>query len=135
MADLTITPANVETVDGVVRHGTAGGTITAGMPVRFNAGELVAANDSSAADAAVAGIALHGASDGQPLAYQDSGTIDIGATVEVGKVYVLSGAGGIAPVDDIAGAEFVTVIGVGVTAANIKLGILASGVAAAGAVA
>lgn len=135
MADLTITPANVATVDGVVRHGTAGGTITAGQAVRFSSGELVAASDSSAANAAVAGIALHAASDGQPLAYQDSGTIDIGATVAIGKVYVLSTSGGIAPVDDIAGSEFVTVIGIGVTAANIKLGINASGIAAAGAVA
>ena len=134
MTDLSITAANVATVDGIVRHGTAGGTITAGMAVRFSSGELIAATDTSAATAAVAGIALHAASDGQPLAYQETGTIDIGATVAIGKVYVVSASGGIAPIDDIAGTEYVTIIGVGVTAANIKLGINASGVAAAGAV-
>lgn len=134
MADLTITASSVALVSGITRHGTAGGTLTAGQPVRLSSGELVAASDASAAAAAVAGIALHGASDGQPIAYQDSGVIAIGATVAVGKVYVLSTSGGIAPVDDVASSEFITVLGVGVTAANIKLGINASGVAAADAV-
>lgn len=134
MADISITPANVALVDGVVRHDTAGATIAAGEAVRLSGGEVVLASDASAAAAAVAGIALNSASDGQPVAYQETGTIAIGGTVAVGKVYVLSTAGGIAPVDDVASSEFITVIGVGVTAADIKLGINASGVAAADAV-
>lgn len=134
MADITVTPANVATVSGTVRHGTAGGTITAGMAVRTSSGELIAATDTSAANAAVAGIALNGASDGQPVSYQDTGVIAIGGTVSVGKVYVLSASGGIAPVDDIAGTEFITIIGVGITTSQIKLSINASGVAAAAAV-
>jgi hypothetical protein len=97
MADLSVTPANVVTVDGTVRRGVAGGTVTAGQPVRFSSNELIAATDASAAGAAVAGIALHGASDNQPLAYQTTGTINIGATVAVGKVYVLSTSGAISP--------------------------------------
>lgn len=134
MADLSITAADVALVDGVTRHGTAGATIAAGDAVRVTGGEVLLASDASAAAAACTGVALNAASDGQPVAYQESGTIDMGATVAVGKVYVLSTDGGIAPVDDIATGEYITVIGVGVTTANIKLGLNASGVQAAGAV-
>ena len=134
MADLAITAANVAG-SGDQRQGVAGGSITAGQPVRKSGSQLIAASDASAADAAVVGIALHAASSGQPLVYLASGNIDLGATLAIGKVYVLSTSGGIAPVDDIAGGEFVTVLGVATTASNLKIGFVHSGVAAAGAVA
>jgi hypothetical protein len=65
---------------------------------------------------------------------QTAGDITIGGTVAVGKPYVLGTAGGIIPVDDIAGGEFVTYVGVGKTSSVLTLGFLAGGVAAAGAV-
>lgn len=134
MADLSITAGNV-IGSGTRLAGVAGGTVTAGMAVQKNSGnEIVAASDDSAVNAACVGIALNGASDGQPVEYQASGLINLGATVAVGKVYVVSTSGGIAPVDDIAGGEYVTVIGVGVTASSFMMGIVKSGVAAAGAV-
>jgi hypothetical protein len=134
MADLTITAASVANLSGIGKRlsGTAGGTITAGMPVRVGTnGRLVASANTSAANAKVDGIALNGASDGQPVSYQAEGSVNLGATLAVGKVYVLSAAGLISPVDDVAAADFVTVIGVGVTASSLKLGICASDVAAA----
>lgn len=135
MADLSITAGSV------VGYGPrltriAGGTITAGQPIRVDAsGNVVAASDDSAANAAVAGIALNGGSAGQPISYQEVDLMDLGATLAVGKPYVLSTSGGIAPVDDIAGGEYVTMLGIATAADRLKLGINASGVAAAGAVA
>ncbi len=134
MTDLTITAASVANLSGVGKRllGTAGGTITAGMPVRFGTnGRLIASANTSLAAAKVDGIALNSASDGQPLSYQAEGSINLGATLAIGKVYVLSAAGLISPVDDVTAADFVTVIGVGITAASLKLGICASDVAAA----
>lgn len=134
MADLSITAANVESF-GQQGEGIAGATITAGQVVRKDTdGKLVLASDNSATNAAAEGIALNGASDGQPLKYHRSGLIDLGATIAVGKVYVLSTSGAIAPVDDIAGGEYITVIGVGTAADRMRVGIIQSGVAAAAAV-
>jgi hypothetical protein len=133
MADLTQTATSVigygERLTGIL-----GGTVTAGMPVRLSSGTFVAATDASLAGAAVEGIALSGGATGQPFIYQKGGNINLGATLAVGKVYVLSTAGAIAPVDDIAGSEFVTVLGIATTAALLKMGIVQGGVAAAGAV-
>lgn len=134
MADLSITAADVIGT-GVKETLTAGGTVTRGLAVRKNtSGQIVAASDDSAANAEVYGIALNDAASGQPVEVQKSGPIDLGATLAIGKVYVLSTAGAIAPVDDIAGGEFVTVIGVASAADNLVMGITKSGVAAAGAV-
>lgn len=135
MADLTITAANVRSY-GTVAHGSAGGTITAGLTLRLNTtGQLVSASDDSAGNSAVVGIALHAASANQPLSYHIGGLIDLGATIAIGKVYVASTSGAIAPVDDIAGGEFVTVVGVGITASRMLYVPIVGGVAAAGAVA
>lgn len=134
MADLSITAASVATLSGKSTRtvGTAGGTITAGMPVYINASNaVVAAANTSALLAEAVGIALNGASSGQPVSYQTRGNINLGATIAIGKVYVLSAAGLISPVDDVVATDFVTVLGVGITASNFKIGIVVAGVAAA----
>jgi hypothetical protein len=134
MADLSVTAANVR---GYGQHitGTLGGTVTAGQPVRKQAdGTFIAATDASLAGSQVEGIALTGGGSGQPFIYQKGGNINPGATVAVGKVYVLSTSGGIAPVDDIASSEYITVIGVGISTSLIKMGIIVSDVQAAAAV-
>lgn len=133
MADLTQTATSVIGY-GEKLPGVLGGTVAAGMPVRLSSGAFIAATDASLAGAAVEGIALSGGATGQPFTYQKAGNINLGATLAVGKVYVLSTAGAIAPVDDIAGSEFVTVLGIATTTALLKMGIVQSGVAAAGAV-
>lgn len=134
MADLSQTATSVIGY-GEAIHGKLGGTVAAGMPVRVQTDlTFIAATDATAAGAAVDGIALSGGAVGQPFTYQKGGNINLGATVAAGKVYVLSTAGAIAPVDDIAGSEFITVLGIGISTSLVKMGIVQSGVAAAGAV-
>ena len=133
MVDISVTAADVQPGTGaVVKHGTAAEAITAGESVHKLASDgliyLSDADHATAAKRAVSGIALNSAAAGQPIAYQESGVIDIGGTVTVGEIYVLSGAaGGIAPEGDLATGDNVSIIGVGVTATNISLGIFNSG--------
>ena len=135
MADLSITAANVvpgtnATID---RSYLAGATITAGQAVYFDTTtskwKLADANLSQAA-AVLGGIALNGASDGQPIAVQTRGQITIGATVAVGTVYVLSAtAGGIAPVADATTGWYASTLGIAITTAIIDINIQVSNVA------
>ena len=134
MADLTITAAQVEagaTAKKLVV--TAGETITAGQLVYTDSaddGKYKKCDASSAAYAEVAGVALNGASDDQPLSILTYGSIDPGATVSVGYIYVVSrNSGAIAPVTDLASADFVSVVGIGTTSSNIEVKLIASGVA------
>jgi hypothetical protein len=137
---LTITPANVLAATGSrLTHGTAGATITAGKPVYRDAadGKYKVCNNFSTADKAVcAGIALHGASSGQPLAIasEAGSNLNLGATLTVGEVYVLAGTAG--EIDtpngfDLA-SQYVTVFGVASTTSNLVLNINSSGVIYAG---
>lgn len=138
MTDISITPAN--TVAGsdasIDKSYLAGATITAGQSVYLDTGQTpsrweLAQADGTALEAGSAGIgiALHGASDGQPLAVQVQGSITIGGTAVVGEIYLVSAAaGGIAPEGDITTAtQRVTILGVGTSATVIKLHPLASG--------
>jgi hypothetical protein len=139
MADLSITAASVLAGSGATTaRGTAGATITAGQLLYLDSSDnelKLADSNDTAAKATVVGVALHASLDGQPLAYLTSGNITIGATVSLGKVYVLSTtAGGIAPIDDIASTEYISVLGVATTTAIITVNIQNSGVAAAAAV-
>jgi hypothetical protein len=139
MTAISVTAANVLRVDGSIVHYLAGATITAGMAVYVDASGLVqigtnATSAGSGVGAQNVGIALNNASSGQPVDVLVNGTVNIGGTAAVGKPYVLGTAGGIIPVDDIAGTEYVTGIGIGQTAANIKLALNVSTVQAAGAV-
>ncbi len=134
-AAISVTAGSVVAGEGLKEQRTAGGTVTAGQVVRLSTSAVVAAANDSSANAAVYGIALNGGSSGQPIVVQTTGDITIGGTVAVGKVYVLGTSGGIIPVDDVAGSEYITIIGVGISATVIRLSIKAGGVAAAGAVA
>lgn len=133
MAAIAITAANV-LQGGPVVNGLAGETITAGQVVRLVDGKMYVASNNSAVNAAAYGVALNGASANQPVAVQTSGPITIGGTVAVGKHYALGTSGGIIPVDDIAGSEYSTYIGVGLSTTVLQLAISTSGVQAAGAV-
>lgn len=134
MADLTITAASVLAYADVTPiDGILGATLTAGQAVYIDTSDsnkLKAADcDSSSTTATVAGILLTGGGSGQPCKYAKSGEITIGATVTVGEIYVLSGnAGGIAQEGDLASGDYVSVIGVGTTAARIRVNLLNSGV-------
>lgn len=135
MADITITAANVVPYSNAVKKQvTAGATITAGMPVYkdTSTGKYVAADADSATALARSpvGIALHAASDGQPLTIQTGGDINMGATLTVGTIYCLSDvAGAVRPSADNSTGDYVTILGVAIAANKLRLGILASGVA------
>jgi len=131
MADLSVTAAEVLAYAGAtVKTGLAGETITAGMTVYLKSdGLLWKAKALTAAEAAAAGITLNGAAAGQPIQYVQAGGIDPGATVVVGVVYgVTDTAGGIGDVAERTTPDFVTVLGIGVTASRIELNIQAGGI-------
>lgn len=135
MADLTVTATSVVAGTGAQKKTLlAGGTITAGMAVYFDSSTTpptvkAADADLSAVAADAKGIALNGGAVGQPIVVQTGGQINPGATVVVGTIYVVSGtAGGIAPAADLLAGDWVTILGIGVTAALIDMGVHASGV-------
>lgn len=118
MTDISVTATSVKAGAGAIEGtGIAGATITAGQSIYEDANDglmKLADCDLSAPAAKVRGIALHGASAGQPIRYQKGGKVKIGGTAAAGTIYVASGnAGGVAPVGDLAANDWVTVIGVG----------------------
>lgn len=132
--DISVTAGNVvKDANAVIVKGTAGATVTAGEVVYADTSDngdyKLADCDLSAAASVVAGIAMNGAADGQPLSVQIAGDITIGGTVVVGEIYVLSGtAGGVAIEGDLAQNDYVSVIGVGVSATVIRINRANSGV-------
>lgn len=133
MADVSVTATSVAVAsDTVIERGFAGATITAGQTVYLSSSGtwLLADANASATTANVQGIALNGAASGQPVAVAVGGSLNPGFTVTVGAVYVLSAtAGGIAPVADLATGWYTGIVGVGITASNLRLIMFRAGVA------
>ncbi len=136
MADITITPANVITsADAVIERGTAGATITAGQLVYLDTVtstyKLADANGASPLFV-IRGIALHGASSGQPLAIcTEDPALVIGATVAVGATYIASATpGGIGVDADGTTGWYKTIVGVGKTVTTVNFKLIAAGAAA-----
>lgn len=128
MADLSITAANVVAAStSTTKAGTAGATITAGQAVyKLAADGLIHpadANDSAKYKAV--GIALNGASVNQPIDYvEKSNDLDIGATLTIGTVYVLSAtAGGVAPAADLTTGDYAVILGVATAADSMRVNI------------
>lgn len=136
MADLSITAADVIAAsDATTENGTAGATITAGQVVSLNTttGKYVLA-DADGADGIdrPRGIALNGASDGQPLKIIKSGDLTVNAVLTAGVDYYLSPtAGGIAPRADVLTGDIVSSLGIATSTTVLALDIQYSGVASA----
>lgn len=134
MTDIAITAANVLAgSDSTRENGRAGVAITAGQVV-YKASDgtykLADTNDSVAAARKPAGIALNGASAGQPLAVLTKGSITIGGTLVGGTAYYLSGtAGGIAPVADLTTGDRPALLGMATSTTVLYVDILAPDVA------
>ena len=138
MADLTITAANVVPSSAVAAKppifttGTAGETITAGQPVYIKSSDGLlwkADANASSATAAAVGIALHGATAGQPLAYQTSGALAFGAILTAGAYYVVSDtAGGIMPTADLSALDYSTLLMYGYSTSIAIVNIVQTGV-------
>lgn len=141
MADLAITASQVKHVSGPKGSGKAGATVTAGQGVYLDAYTqkvLLADANVSAAAAAMSGVALNGASDGQEVDYAMPGAIvdmGAGAAPAAGKIWIVSdAAGGWSPHTDVttpAVGEFCTVGFVGIGNNRVLVIGAASGVAAA----
>jgi len=133
MTDISITPASVVKGTGAkTRQGFSAAALLAGEVVYRDTNTFGKTDsDGAAALRVVDGICLNSAPGaGQPVTVQYEGLITIGGTVVVGTVYVSSDTpGGIMPAADLETGDYVSIIGVGVSATQIKLGILNSGVA------
>lgn len=133
MADLSITASQVLSgADADFYIGIAGATIVAGKAVYLDSisGKLLLADANGSIDSATArGIALHAASDGQPLKVQIAGSLTLGAGAApvLSTIYIVSGtAGGIAPAADLASGWWTTVLGVGIGNNAIRVHIFVS---------
>jgi hypothetical protein len=132
MADLSITAANVlKGANAVVYYGTAGAAITAGQVVYKDAatGTYKLADSNVAGATTPAGIALHAAATGQPLAVQTAGDITLGAVLTAGAAYYLSEtAGGIEPAADLGSGETIALLGLAKSISVLALKITMPGV-------
>jgi hypothetical protein len=135
MADLAITAASVLPGTGAkIVEGTAGASVTAGQVVYLdssaNSYKLADCNSATAAVRSPAGIALHAASTGQPLAVATAGAVTIGATLTAGVAYYLSGTpGGIRPVADNTTGDYPVILGIATSTTVLNVKIQEAGVA------
>lgn len=134
MAAYSQTASSVATGTGaVLKNGTAGAAITAGMPVYLDTADnnYKPARADEVESAEVAGIAVCNAATNQPFTFQTSGRINMGTTfASAGLVIYLSPdeSGKIVPVADINGAgEVTTILGVTASTTLMDLAIYASG--------
>lgn len=129
MTAIAQTAGNVVASAGASKlTGTAGATITAGMPVYKDAADgnkYKPCRANVLATANCDGIALTNSSNGQPFSYARSGDINVGATLVVGVLYSVSGAvaGQIVPEADLVSGNYETILGVATTTSNLALDI------------
>jgi len=130
VADLSITAGGVHIVGAttVTERALAGEAVSQGDAVyKGDDGQWYVADCTDAGKHAAVGIALTAGGAGDRVVVVTSGLMDLGATLTVGTVYVLSAAGNIAPAADLASSDYVTVLGVAVAADQFDVSIHASG--------
>lgn len=122
MSDYSLTASHIKLLNrGNTGEGIAGATVTAGQVLYEDTADanklkLADANSATAAVRAVKGIALHGASAGQPLRYAKTGArvrLTTGSAVGAAGATAIAStnAGGMAPITDNAAGTYVTVLG------------------------
>ena len=134
MADMVITATETLVIAGAeYETAIAGEAVTAGMAVyKHTDGTLLKSVTTTAVTAACCGITLNGGAAGQPIRYVKQGPVDPGGTVVVGTVYAVTDtAGGLGDFAERATPDFVTIIGIGITASQIMVNIDMSGIAIA----
>jgi hypothetical protein len=133
MANLTQTAATVKASSKATKKdGIAGATIVAGNVLYLDEADnklKLADANGVASGRIVAGIALNGSSDGQPVKYATSDpALVLGATLVVGQDYMLSDTpGAIAPVSDAVSGDYVTVLGVAISVTELNFAPVAAG--------
>lgn len=132
MANLTITAASVvPSGNAVTKSGTAGATITAGQAIYLDptSSTYKLADCDLAGAQACDGIALNGASAGQPVDMLAAGDLTIGATLTKGTVYVLAAtAGMICPLADLVTTDALIQLGIAKSTTLMGVRILNPGV-------
>ena len=127
MTDLVVTSASVVPASNAVKQtSVAGETLTAGMSVYYDSsvGQWLKtdSNHATAAKHKATGVALNGASVGQPVSVQTGGDVTIGATLTAGSRYYASATGGgIAPEADLTATWEVSLIGIAKSASLLQL--------------
>jgi len=137
MAAITVTATGViPGANAQIAQGRAAGTITAGQSLYLDAnGKLTVASNAALLSAAAVGISLNGGAINQVVDYVTKGLLTPGATLVQGQPYYVGVAGGIIPVDDIAGGEYMTILGHAISTSVIDVSIKSAGVTKTGAVA
>lgn len=133
MADISQTAANVKAGASTTRVQLvqAGETITQGQPVYLASDGKYYQTDANdtAIKAQAKGIAVTPASTDGYFLMANDGLVNLGATLAVGQVYVVSATkGGIAPYGDLTTNDFVTILGVATTTALMDINFIISGV-------
>lgn len=135
MAAISVTAANVQPGTGALTvQGFALEAITAGQVVYRDATTqkfgLADTNSATAGVREAVGIALNSAGINQPVVVQYEGLITIGGTAVAGTPYVLGAtAGAINPSTDLVSGWYTSVLGIGVSATQIRMKVLNGGVA------
>lgn len=133
MADLTQTAANVKLQSvGSVTVDVAGEALTQGQPCRLANGKWFRCEaGDDAAKANCGGLVLTPAStNGRFCRLLPGAEVDLGSTLVVGEVYVVSNnIGAIAPIGDLGTGDFVTPLGVALAADALRFDPQPSGVA------
>ena len=134
MADISVTPANVELVSGSHRSGVAGEAISAGQALFIDttdSNQLKKLDvDLSAAASVCCGIAISNASTSSLVVYAlPESIINTGATLVAGTRYYGSDtAGGIKPGADLSNPDYVTYLFTAIDTATARIAIDNTGV-------
>jgi hypothetical protein len=138
LADLSITAASVKLKSNVkppiiVQVGESVAQGQPGYSKTTDAGKYWRADADTSGEAAAAGVFMTAAATNGYAMFAPPGcVIDLGATLVVGQIYVVSvNAGGSAPYSDLASGDFVTIVGIASAADSIELVMKATGVAKA----
>lgn len=120
--------------DGPFVTYTAGGTLTQGMALYFDTSTrtVKAADADAEASAECIGFAGHAAASGQPVAVQSKAgsRITVNSSLTKGVPYFLgiSTPGSICLYSDISTGDYVSFVGIAISATVLEIGILNSGV-------
>jgi hypothetical protein len=130
MADVSGITAIRPTATTIFRNVLCGATVSIGQTLVYSTDKYVLADaNASAVLAAAEGIAFNpSVNNGYVVIIVGGSIILVGATLSVGKTYVVSDtAGGIMPIDDLSSGDYSTILGTASTTTQLDLNIRASG--------
>ncbi len=129
MVDISFTATAIKAgANAILAHGKAGEAVVRGNAVYLDGSdnEYKLADATDAAKDAAVGFVMNDAADGQEVTVQTGGNLTCdGLSLSVGvnllPVYVLSVTGNIAPLDDLAASDYITVMGAATSTTNLRM--------------